>query len=718
MANEILSSNIIIIDDDDDLRETYYDLLISEGFANTFQAENGIVAVEMAKTQNFDLIISDLNMPEMDGIETIKAIKESQPEVMSMILTGFGNMDVAIKAFSESHINDFLSKPVENGELIEKIKSHLSKKGNVKSDGQVSDMVRKEFGSNRNYFGQFLIDNGYISEEDLLEALQQQKDTGKMLGVTLVEMELMKEDDLVLALSEQKGYGIADDKMFSQIVDEVLMKVPEDFAKKHTLIPISMDEFGLTVAMVNPDDLAVTDNLKMIAQMSIVPIYSTTEKIEKAIDDLYSKLASATSANSALNDVFGDEDIDIEEVTAAADEDDGDPDSAPIIKLVNTILGKADLDGTSDIHIEPQEKYLQIRFRKDGDLYIPKGYEKLPKKLANPMSARIKVLTGTMKLDVKKRPQDGKIRLKLRGRFIDFRVGTLPTIHGEKIVLRLLKTEELFPIEAIFNQNPVYIETFVRNIERKDGMVLVTGPTGSGKTNTLASALNYIKNVSINIVAVEDPVEIQNEGIIQVEINVQQDLTFQTALRQILRQDPDVVLIGEMRDYETAHIGCEAALTGHLVFSTLHTNNAPATITRFIEMGIKDYLVGTVVNLILAQRLARRICKMCKKEHEYDKKALIGLGLTEEEIEKGTFFKGEGCPNCKDTGRAGRIALIEMMEMTKGIRSAIMRGATALEIGDVAKTDKSLWTLREDAIRQFQAGYIDIEEALVYAVNE
>ncbi|MCK4981213.1 MAG: type II/IV secretion system protein, partial [Candidatus Delongbacteria bacterium] len=441
-------------------------------------------------------------------------------------------------------------------------------------------------------------------------------------------------------------------------------------------------------------------------------------KIEKAIDDLYSKLASSTSANSALNDVFGDDDIDIEEVTAAADEDDGDPDSAPIIKLVNTILGKADLDGTSDIHIEPQEKYLQIRFRKDGDLYIPKGYEKLPKKLANPMSARIKVLTGTMKLDVKKRPQDGKIRLKLRGRFIDFRVGTLPTIHGEKIVLRLLKTEELFPIEAIFNQNPNYIETFVRNIERKDGMVLVTGPTGSGKTNTLASALNYIKNVSINIVAVEDPVEIQNEGIIQVEINVQQDLTFQTALRQILRQDPDVVLIGEMRDYETAHIGCEAALTGHLVFSTLHTNNAPATITRFIEMGIKDYLVGTVVNLILAQRLARRICKMCKKEHEYDKKALIGLGLTEEEIEKGTFFKGEGCPNCKDTGRAGRIALIEMMEMTKGIRSAIMRGATALEIGDVAKTDKSLWTLREDAIRQFQAGYIDIEEALVYAVNE
>ncbi len=718
MADEILNSNIIIIDDDDDLRETYYDLLISEGFANTFQAENGIVAVEMAKTQNFDLIISDLNMPEMDGIETIKKIKESQPEVVSMILTGFGNMDVAIKAFSESHINDFLSKPVENEELIEKIKSHLSKKGTAQSDGQVSDMVRKEFGSNRNYFGQFLIDNGYISEEDLLEALQQQKDTGKMLGVTLVEMELMKEDDLVLALSEQKGYGIADDKMFSLIVDEVLMKVPETFAKKHTLIPMSMDEFGLTVAMVNPDDLAVTDNLKMIAQMSIVPIYSTTEKIEKAIDDLYSKLASSTSANSALNDVFGDDDIDVEEMTAAADEDDGEGDSAPIIKLVNSILAKADLDGTSDIHIEPQEKYVQIRFRKDGDLYVPKGYDRLPMKLKNPMAARIKVLTKTMKLDVKKRPQDGKIRLKLRGRWIDFRVGTLPTIHGEKIVLRLLKTETLFPIEAIFNQNPVYIETFVRNIKKKDGMVLVTGPTGSGKTNTLASALNYIKDVTLNIVAVEDPVEIENEGIIQVQINIQQDLTFKTALRQILRQDPDVVLIGEMRDFETAHIGCEAALTGHLVFSTLHTNDAPATITRFIEMGIKDYLVGTVVNLILAQRLAKRICKMCKKEHEYDKKALIGLGLTEEEIEKGTFFKGEGCPNCKDTGRSGRIALIEMMEMTKGIRSAIMRGATALEIGDVAKADKSLWTMKEDAIRQFKAGYIDIEEAMAYADKE
>ncbi|MDA3887098.1 MAG: ATPase, T2SS/T4P/T4SS family [Candidatus Delongbacteria bacterium] len=717
MADEILNSNIIIIDDDDDLRETYYDLLISEGFTNSFQAENGVVAFEMAKTQDFDLIISDLNMPEMDGIETIKKIKELQPEVMSMILTGFGNMDVAIKAFSESHINDFLSKPVENEELIEKIKSHLAKKGTVQSDGQISDMVRKEFGSNRNYFGQFLIDNGYISEEDLLEALQQQKETGKMLGVTLVDMDLMTEDNLVLALSEQKGYGIADDKMFQSIADETLMKVPEDFARKHTLIPMSMDEFGLTVAMLNPDDLAVTDSLKMIAQMSIVPIYSTEDKIEKAIDDLYSKLTAAAGANSALNDVFGD-DVDIEEVTAATDEEDGDADSAPVIKLVNSVLAKADLDGTSDIHIEPQEKYLQIRFRKDGDLYIPKGYGRLPIKLKNAMAARIKVLTGTMKLDVKLRPQDGKIRMKMNGRPIDFRVGTLPTIHGEKIVLRLLKTEELFPIEAIFNQNPVYIETFVKNIKRKDGMVLVTGPTGSGKTNTLASALNYIKNVSLNIVAVEDPVEIENPGIIQCNINRQQDFDFQTALRQILRQDPDVVLIGEMRDYETAHIGCEAALTGHLVFSTLHTNNAPSTVTRFIEMGIKDYLVGTVIKLILAQRLARRICKMCKVEHEYDKKSLIGLGLTEEEIEKGTFYKGEGCPNCKNTGRSGRIALIEMMEMNKKISSTIMAGGTALEIGDVAKSEGLLWTLREDAIRQFQAGYIDIEEALVYATSE
>jgi len=304
--------------------------------------------------------------------------------------------------------------------------------------------------------------------------------------------------------------------------------------------------------------------------------------------------------------------------------------------------------------------------------------------------------------------------LKLKGRPIDFRVGTLPTIHGEKIVLRLLKSEALFAIEDIFSQNPVYIEAFTRGIKNKDGMVLVTGPTGSGKTNTLQSALNSIKNEKLNIVAVEDPVELVNEGIIQVQIDRQQDLTFKTALRQILRQDPDVVLIGEMRDFETAHIGCEAALTGHLVFSTLHTNDAPSTITRFIEMGLKEYLVGTVVNLILAQRLGKTICKMCKVEHEYPKKNLIDLGLTEEEIEKGTFYKGEGCANCKGTGRSGRVAIVEMMEMTKKIRSAVMAGATSIEIGDTATAEGTYWTLRADAIRHFQAGKLDLEEATSY----
>jgi type IV pilus assembly protein PilB len=716
MAGDIHESSIIIIDDDDELRETYYDLLISEGFKNTFQAENGVKALQMAKKQKFDLIVSDLNMPEMDGIETIKKIKEIHPNVLSMILTGFGNMDVAIKAFSESHINDFLSKPVENDELMDKIKSHLSKVGAEQTETNMSDMVRKEFGSSRNYFGQFLIDNGYITEEDLLEALQKQKTTGKMLGDTLVEMKLMTADELVSALSEQKGYPIADDKAMSQIPETALMKVPVDFARQHNLIPIAIEDNGLKVAMVNPDDLAVTDNLKMIAQMSIIPVYSTKDRIDKAIDLFYKKLESTASSNSALNEIFAEGDTTIEEVNIKDLKDEDNPDSAPIINLVNSILAKADLDGSSDIHIEPQEKYVQIRFRKDGDLYIPTGYERLPKKLQSSLAARIKVLTKTMKLDIKLRPQDGKIRLKLRGREIDFRVGTLPTIHGEKIVLRLLKTEQLYPIEGIFSNNPTYIEIFKKNIQRPDGMVLVTGPTGSGKTNTLASALNYIKNVNINIVSVEDPVEIQNEGIIQVQINIQQDLTFQTALRQILRQDPDVVLIGEMRDFETAHIGCEAALTGHLVFSTLHTNDAPSTVTRFIEMGIKDYLVGTVVRLILAQRLARSICKMCKKEHEYDKKALIGLGLTEEDIESNKFYKGEGCPNCKGTGRAGRVAVIEMMEMNKKINSAVMRGATSIEIGDIAKAEGVYWTLREDAIRHFKAGKIDLEEALSYTI--
>ena len=713
-AQDIYNANILIVDDDDDLRETYSDLLMFEGFENTFQAEDGQIAVETAKNRHLDLIISDLNMPGMDGIETIKAIKEIQPNVASMILTGFGSMDVAIKAFSECNVDDFLAKPVENEELIEKIRKHLSERGSTQ-DVESTDMVRRDFGGSRDFLGQYLVDNDYIDEEQLIKALQEHKNSGKMLGQTLIDLGFLDEDKLVKALSEQKGYPIVDDKSFSMISDEILMMVSETIARKHFLIPLIMDGNELKVAMMNPDDLLVTDTLKMVTKKNIVPMLATKSKIMNAIDNYYSKLASSSQANSALSDIFSDNDINVEEIADTVEDSDENADSAPIVNLVNSVLAKADADGTSDIHIEPEDKYMKIRFRKDGDLYSPTGYEKLPKKLLSPMVARIKILAN-MKIDVKLKPQDGKIRLKLRGREIDFRVGTLPTVHGEKVVLRLLKTESLYPIEGIFSGNEKYIETFKRNIQRKDGMVLVTGPTGSGKTNTLASALNYIKDVKLNIISVEDPVEIQNEGIVQVQVNPQQDLTFATALRQILRQDPDVVLVGEMRDFETAHIGCEAALTGHLVFSTLHTNDAPSTVTRFIEMGLKDYLIGTVVHLILAQRLARSICKVCKKEHTYNKEQLLGLGLTEEEIANTTFYKGEGCPNCKGTGRSGRIAIVEMMEMTDKIRACIMSGGNALEIGKVAAEEGTYFTLKEDAIRHFKSGNIDLKETLTYSI--
>ncbi|MBN1970487.1 MAG: Flp pilus assembly complex ATPase component TadA [Candidatus Delongbacteria bacterium] len=715
MSDEyILKASILIVDDDDDLRETLTDVLTFEGFTNTFQAEDGFKAIEIMKTQKVDLVICDLQMPEMDGIETIKRMKEIQPDIKSMIITGFGSMELAIKAFSESRVDDFLSKPIENDELTDKIKQHIANKGNVE-EIRSNDMVRGEFGMSENLFGQFLVDNGYLSEEDMIEALQRQKSSGKMLGLTLVDMGLLNEDELVTALSENRGFKVVTDKEFNAIPEDALMLIPESVAKEHTLIPFALDGVSLKVAMINPDDLQVTDTLKIISKKSIIPFLSTREKITDAIEKYYSKLSNTTKASSVLSEIFGDDDIDITELAQDMKDEEDDPDSAPVVKLVSSFLQKAVLDGTSDIHVEPEEDFMKIRFRKDGNLYFPNGYEKLPKKLHNPVVARLKVLTGTMKLDIKKRPQDGKIRMVMGKNKVDFRVASLPTIWGEKVVLRILDaTQNNRSVEDIFDKDPNYVTRFKRNIKRRDGMVLVTGPTGSGKTQTLAAAVNYIKDIATNIITIEDPVEITNPGVVQVQIDDKQGLTFASTMRQVLRQDPDVILVGEMRDYETAHTGCEAALTGHLVFSTLHTNDAPSTITRFTEMGIKPYLTGTVVHLILAQRLARRICHICKKEHKYIETDLKGIGLTDDEIQNGKFFKGEGCSNCKGTGQAGRVAIVEMLEMTDRIREAVMEGSNAQEIGIVAKEEGTYFTLEDDAKAKFKKGIIDLEEARKY----
>jgi len=713
--DKIYNASIIIVDDDDDLRETLVDVLAFEGFNNTIQAEDGIKAIEMIKDKKIDLVICDLQMPEMDGIETIKLMKEIQPDIKSMIITGFGSMELAIKAFSESRVDDFLSKPIENDELTDKIKQHLMSRKSVE-DINSSDMVRGEFGMRDNLFGQFLVDNGYLSEEDMIEALQHQKSTGKMLGLTLVDMGLLDEDNLVQALSENKGYRLASDKDFNAISEDALALIPEAMAKEHTLIPLSLDGNILSVAMINPDDLQVTDTLKMVSKTSVTPLLSTREKITEAIENFYTKFSNSSKASSVLNEIFGDDDeLNISEIADNVEDSEDDPDSAPVVKLVSSVLQKAVLDGTSDIHVEPEETFLKIRFRKDGKLYFPNGYEKLPKKLHSPMVARLKVLTGTMKLDIRRRPQDGKIRMVMGKNKVDFRVASLPTIWGEKVVLRILDASQNDrSVADIFNNDPNYVERFQRNIKRRDGMVLVTGPTGSGKTQTLAAAVNHIKDVDINVITIEDPVEITNPGVSQVQIDQKQGLTFAATMRQVLRQDPDVILVGEMRDFETAHTGCEAALTGHLVFSTLHTNDAPSTITRFSEMGIKPYLTGTVVHLIVAQRLARRICKICKTEHKYDVNDLKGIGLTDQDIETGTFYKGEGCSNCKGTGQAGRVAIVELLEMTDKIREAVMRDANAQEIGEVAQSEGTYFTLEQDARKKFIDGTIDLIEARKY----
>lgn len=721
MANENLENiTVLIVEDDDDARETLVDLLTFEGFTNISQAEDGNAAIETAKNRHLDIVISDLNMPGMDGIETIKKIKTFQPNIISMILTGFGSMDVAIKAFSESRVDDFLSKPLENDELIQKIKFYINKRAASSVTQEFGDMVRKDFTANRNYLGQFLVDNGYIVDEELTSGLQKSKETGQLLGLSLVDMGIISEEELVKAISDYKGFPVAIERDFSNISEDCLKLVPMAFAKEHILIPLSIDETGIKVAMINPDDLQVTDTLKMMTKQPVTPILGSRARINKAIDEFYLKYASSVEASNVLSDIFNEDDVNVQDIAEEITDSEENADAAPIRKLVDGIMQKAVLDnGTSDIHIEGiDDKFFRIRFRKDGKLYIPAGYEKMPRKLLSSVVARIKIMTGSMKIDIKMIPQDGKIAKKIANREVDFRVASLPNIHGEKIVMRILdKTANNRSIEEIFGDEK-FIKMFVKNINRKDGMVLVTGPTGSGKTQTLAAAINRVKGDHINILTAEDPVEITNPGIVQVEIDNKQGRTFAVVLKQFLRQDPDIIMIGEMRDYETAHTGCEAALTGHLVFSTLHTNDAPAAVTRFIEMKIPAYLVATVVHLVIAQRLARTICPICKKEHKYDPIDLKAVGFTDEQIEKNVFYKGEGCPNCNGSGQRGRVALIEMLELNDKIRAAIINGASAQDIGVLGKKCGTYFSLKDDVHKKMLEGKIDLLEAQKYIVAE
>jgi len=589
--------------------------------------------------------------------------------------------------------------------------------------------------------GELLLKEKRITPAQLQEALNYQKTSGGKLGYNLVKLGFVKDEEITALLSKQ--YGVPSINLAQFEIDPAIVKlIPAETAQKYQIVPLSRAGATLTIAMTDPTNVFAMDDIKFMTGYNVEPVVASETAVTEAIARYYPanapapriaaepkkkkepKLEQSANLNNAatlemvtraLEETAGtidDEDVEmleeIEQIDVSTLEKQGG--EAPVIRLVNLMLMSAIQKGASDIHVEPYEKEFRVRFRIDGILY---NVMAPPMKFRDAITSRIKIMS---KLDIaeKRLPQDGRIKIRFGDgeggtKEIDFRVSILPTLFGEKIVMRLLDKDKLMLDMTKLGFESDSLKKLEMAISKPWGMVLVTGPTGSGKTNTLYSSIAKINTQETNIMTAEDPVEFNLVGVNQVQVKENIGLNFAAALRSFLRQDPNIILVGEIRDFETAEIAVKASLTGHLVLSTLHTNDPPSTISRLMNMGIEPFLVASSVNLICAQRLVRRLCTQCKKDHPHDPKALVDAGFTQEEAAKVIPLKGSGCERCNNTGYKGRVGLYEVMEITDELRELILVGASALELRKKA-VDEGMITLRRSGLHKVMEGVTTIEE--------
>jgi type IV pilus assembly protein PilB len=565
--------------------------------------------------------------------------------------------------------------------------------------------------------GEQLVKAGLVKPEHLARALEVQKEQGGKVGTNLVKLGFLDEATLVDQLS--KHFGVPAVSLDGIKVDESIIKIiPADVARKYTILPIAKTGAKVTIAMTDPTNVFAMDDIRFMTGYNVEPVVASENALRTAVDRYYGSthaielkkvMEEVSEAGDSLEVLDEEENLDLASLEQSAEE-------APVVRLVNIVLTDAIKRGASDIHIEPYEKDYRVRYRIDGLLY---EMMKPPIKLREAITSRCKILA---KLDIaeKRLPQDGRIKIKTKvgGKVkdLDFRVSVLPTIFGEKIVMRLLDKDNLMLDMARLGFEPESLRRFESAILKPYGMVLVTGPTGSGKTNTLYSALSRINTTDVNIITAEDPVEFNIPGINQVQMKEQIGLNFAAALRSFLRQDPNIILVGEIRDFETAEVAIKAAMTGHLVLSTLHTNDAPSSINRLMNMGIEPFLVATSVHLIAAQRLVRRICSYCKEPTEVPSAALVNLGFSEQEAKTLKLFKGRGCERCSSTGYKGRVALYEVMEIDDEVRELILSGASAYELRQKS-LQKGMIGLRESGLQKIRDGVTTVDEVVRESVG-
>jgi type IV pilus assembly protein PilB len=554
--------------------------------------------------------------------------------------------------------------------------------------------------------GELLVKENLLTAQQLREARDGARTKGSRLGAEITQLGYLDEAELTEFVAKQ--YGVPSINLDEFEIDRAVIElIPEEVAQKHTVLPVNRAGSTLVLATADPSNIFALDDIKFLTGYNIQPVVAAEAAIKRAIERYYDDSASLEAVMGDFDDsdidlIQASEDIDAAELAKASED-------APVVKLVNLVLTDAVKKNASDIHIEPYEKSFRVRYRIDGVLY---EVMKPPLKLKNAITSRLKIMS---ELDIAERrlPQDGRIKLKMgRGKEMDFRVSVLPTLFGEKVVLRLLDKSnlQLDMTKLGFEQNQLTV--FQHCIHQPYGMVLVTGPTGSGKTTTLYSALSELNKISENLSTAEDPVEFNLMGINQVQMHEEIGLNFAAALRSFLRQDPDIIMVGEIRDFETAEIAVKAALTGHMVLSTLHTNDAPSTVNRLLNMGIEPFLVSSSVNCIVAQRLARRVCEACKDtDNEVTQEALVEAGLTEDVAQNVAPVKGKGCRECSETGYKGRFAVYEVMELREELKEFVLNGASALELKREA-IRLGMKTLRQSALSKLVEGHTTLKEVL------
>ncbi len=574
-------------------------------------------------------------------------------------------------------------------------------------------MMSSTFNPQFQRIGEILIHLGKISESQLQEALLEQKNTKEKLGLVLINDGVISEDDLVTVYSMQLGYKKAEESMLLNIDQDAASLVPEEFARQNAVLAISKTTSSILVAMEDPEDITCIDSLKRLTNLNPEVLVAGPTALEKALDEVYGEIKKTGEVQEVIEGIkviSGDEDqreeVDLSPESAKAED-------APIVKLVNMILQESIKERATDVHIEPMEDKVFVRIRIDGVLQI---IMTPPIASLSGLVTRIKILSK-LNIAEKRLTQDGRFTIKTTDKEIDVRVSILPTVYGEKIVMRLLdKTGFDFNLKSLGFDEDMY-KIFKKVISQPYGMVIVSGPTGSGKSTSLYASLKEIKSEGINITTVEDPVEYQLEGISQVQVFEDIGLTFASSLRSILRQDPDVLLIGEIRDGETADIAVKFSLTGHLVFSTVHANDASSTITRLLDIGIQPFLVGSCVNLVMAQRLVRRLCIECCEDYDPSEQELYMVGLDKKRLNGGKLKKPKGCRECRNTGYKGRTAIFEIIPMSREIRRLIFNQSNEDEIRTQA-IEQGMVSLRESGLRKVLDGITSVQEILRSTVEE